>query len=182
MLHKFKLDDDRQLLKCIDKFIEEDLKDKELRVVQVEDFDFKKFDLKNDRLKTMNKELLSMRSELFLKFTKQFIAASSQIKITTKVNPGTLEYFFLKNKNLALMSAKDKILEEKLDSEISTGGCPSVSINRNKASVFETDGKVDHDGIVTIFGQFFQACKNEDPTYGMFRQRGVDSRCWHANF
>lgn len=52
------------------------MKDKEIRQVKVEDFDFKKFDLKNEKLKKMPKELLQMRSELFLKFTKQFISAS----------------------------------------------------------------------------------------------------------
>lgn len=54
-LQNFKVDDDRQLMKCIDKFISEDLKEKEIKEVQVEDFDFKKFALKNDRLKGMNK-------------------------------------------------------------------------------------------------------------------------------
>ena len=67
---KFKADDDRQLMKCIDKFITEELKDKEIREVMVEDLDFKKFDLKNERLKNMNKELLKLRCDLFLKFTK----------------------------------------------------------------------------------------------------------------
>ena len=38
--------------------------------IQIEDFDFKKFDFKNDRLKNMSKELLGLRSDLFLKFTK----------------------------------------------------------------------------------------------------------------
>lgn len=57
-------------MKCIDKFITEELKDKEIREVMVEDLDFKKFDLKNERLKNMNKELLKLRCDLFLKFTK----------------------------------------------------------------------------------------------------------------
>jgi len=57
-------------MKGIDKFISEELKDKELKDVQVEDFDFKKFSLKNERLKDMNKQLLSMRCDLYLKFTK----------------------------------------------------------------------------------------------------------------
>ena len=51
-------------MKCIDKFISEELKEKELKEVQVEDFDFKKFSLKNERLKDMNKQLLSMSQDL----------------------------------------------------------------------------------------------------------------------
>ena len=69
-LRQFKPDDDRQLMKCIDKYISDELKDKEINEVQVEDFDFKKFGIKNLRLKNMSKELLQMRSDLFLKFTK----------------------------------------------------------------------------------------------------------------
>lgn len=34
----------------MDKYIADELKDKDISEVQVEDFDFKKFDLKNERL------------------------------------------------------------------------------------------------------------------------------------
>ena len=45
-------------MKCIDKYITEELKEKEINEIQVEDFDFKKFAIKNKRLKDMSKELL----------------------------------------------------------------------------------------------------------------------------
>ena len=45
----------------------------------MDDFDMKKFDLKNERLKDLSKELISMRTDLFLRYTKQFIAASTKI-------------------------------------------------------------------------------------------------------
>ena len=63
-------DDDRQLMKCLDKFIASDLKDKEINDVRASDLDFKKFDFRNEKLKKLSKELLAMRSDLFLKFTK----------------------------------------------------------------------------------------------------------------
>ena len=69
-LMQFKTDDDRQLMRCMDKFICDEIKDKEIIEVTGADLDFKKFDLKNERLKKINKELLQMRCELFLKFTK----------------------------------------------------------------------------------------------------------------
>ena len=34
-----------------------------------------------------------------------------------------------------------------------------ITINRNKASQFAVEGKVDHEGTTTIFGQAFQQCK-----------------------
>lgn len=54
-LKTFKVDDDRQLMRCIDKFIAEDLKKKDIHEITVEDFDFKKFALKNENLKNMPK-------------------------------------------------------------------------------------------------------------------------------
>ena len=180
-LTNFTNDDDRQLLKQIDKFITDELKEKSIREVVIEDFDFKKFDLKNERLKKMPAELLKMRTELFLKFTKQFINASSQIDFSGKVKKGSLSYYFLKNKNLALNSAKNKILTQEFE-KIEIGGYDTVRFNRNKASVFAVDGKVDHDGTETMFGQCFQACKSYDPSYSMFRQQKLDAKCWSADF
>ena len=165
-LGNFKADDDRQLMKCIEKFIQEDLKDKTLQEISVRDLDFKKFELKNERLKKMSKELLSLRSDIFLKFTKQFINASKSIDVSKEVKPGSMTYFFMKNKHLAFSSAKDKILDEKISDFC--GDSAGFIINRNKASVFEVDKKVDHDGTVTIFGQIFQQCKALDATYNMF--------------
>lgn len=93
-----------------------------------------------------------MRCDLFLKFTKQFIKASPNIEISNKVKPGSLSYFFIKNKALALSSAKDKILDDGLQN-IGTGyGGNSMSINRIKASSFALEGKVDHEGLATVFG------------------------------
>ena len=147
----------------------------------MEDFDFKKFALKNERLKAMSKQLLGMRCELFLKFTKQFIRASPSVDLAGKAKPGSLTHHFLRNKALALASAKAKILEEKL-TDLGGGGYLNANINRNKASVFATEKKVDHEGTQTIFGQFMQQCKARDASYAMFRQQGVESRCWSVNF
>ena len=74
-----------------------------------------------------------MRCDLYLKFTKQFIGASEQVDISGKIKPGTLAYYFLKNKNLSLASAKDKILDQKVQG-IGCGGYTNCRINRNKAS------------------------------------------------
>ena len=80
--------------------------------MSIDDFDIEKFDLKNERLKAASKKLLVMRTDLFLKYTKQFIAASPQIDFTGKVKDGSIDYYFLKNKNLALNSVKNEILEK----------------------------------------------------------------------
>ena len=181
-LSNFSADDDRQLMKCIDKYISNEMKDKELNDVSASDFDFKKFDLKNEKLKQLSKELLIMRSDLFLKFTRQFMKASEQLNFSGKVKPGTMAHNVLKCKNLALNAAKNKVFETVLEMMDNTGGCPRMSFNRNKASVFAVDKKVDHEGTTTMFGQAFQQVKAYDPNYGNFRQRGDGARCWRADF
>ena len=109
-LMQFKADDDRQLMRCMDKFISDDIKDKEIGEVTAADFDFKKFDLKNERLKKVSKELLEMRCDLFLKFTKQFINASHAIDLSGKIKKGSLTYNLLRCKALALNSAKNRVM------------------------------------------------------------------------
>ena len=113
-LRTFSKDADRQLLKQIDKYIATELKDKAIDSLSMDDFDMKKFDLKNERLKDLSKDLISMRTDLFLRYTKQFIAASEKIDYQGKVKQGSLSYYFLKNKSLALNSVKDKLLEQQI--------------------------------------------------------------------
>ena len=36
----------------------------------MDDFDMKKFDLKNEKLKDLSRDLILMRTDLFLKYTK----------------------------------------------------------------------------------------------------------------
>ena len=81
----------------------------------MDDFDMKKFDLKNEKLKDLSRDLIMMRTDLFLKYTKQFITASTKIDYQGKVKQGSLSYYFLKNKNLALNSVKDKLFEQQID-------------------------------------------------------------------
>ena len=66
----FAKDADRQLLKQIDKYIATELKDKEIASITMDDFDMKKFDLKNEKLKDLSRDLIMMRTDLFLKYTK----------------------------------------------------------------------------------------------------------------
>ena len=115
----------------------------------------------------MPKELILMRIDLFLKFTKQFMLASSAIDYSSKAKAGTLSYYFLRNKNLAFNSVKDILLQQSIlsvlpqpDKRRMNPAPPEnrairTTVNRNKASVFATENKVDHEGTETIFGQIF---------------------------
>jgi len=97
--------------------------------------------------------LLLMRSSLFLKFTKQFIKASAQLDVSSKKpKPGSISYNLLKCKSLALNSAKNKVMETMILVMDNFGSSQTMNINRNQASVFAVDNKVDHEGTVTIFG------------------------------
>ena len=157
------------------------LKSKDIKETSVKDFEIEKFEIKHDALKKISRDLLKVRAELLIKFTKKFIASSTNIKYSGNLKKGSLAYNFLRCKNLALPSSKDKILDKMIEQR-GGYGVPDCRVNRNRASVFATEGKVDHDGTETIFGQCWQICKNYNSNYTMFIQRGVDSRCWYANF
>ena len=133
-LTQFTGEEDRQLLRQIDKYIAEEIKDsKEVSQLTVNDFDLKKFKFKNEKLKEMSRRLLSMRTNLFLKFTKQFISASTTINYDGKVKSGSLAFYFLKNKSLALASVVDKILEKKIG-ELINGPRPGTNLNNGYGS------------------------------------------------
>ena len=76
-INQFKKEDDRILMRQIDKYFVQNIKDKEINQVTSDDFDIKKFELKNERLSQMSNLLIRMRMDLFLKFTKQFMTASN---------------------------------------------------------------------------------------------------------
>ena len=54
-----------------------------------------------------------------------------------------------------------------------TRGFERVAFRATRGNMFlkqsAVDGKVDHDGTETMFGQFMQACKAYDESYSMFR-------------
>ena len=78
----FANDEDRQLIRQMDKFIRStENKIVDLSKLKVSDLDFSKFELKNERLRRLPRKVLEMRAELFLKFTKQFLAASSTLSL-----------------------------------------------------------------------------------------------------
>lgn len=123
-----------------------------MKALSNDDFETDKFELKHESLKRANKEVLKLRTHLLVKFSKVFIDSSKTIKYTGNVAKGTLAYNFLRCKNLVFSSAKDKMLDARLKQR-GGYGIPNMTINRNKAMMYANDGKVDHDGTESIFGQ-----------------------------
>jgi hypothetical protein len=73
-----------------------------------------KFEIKHESLKKVSQDVLKLRTELLVKFSKTFISASKNIKYSGELEKGSLAYNFLQCKNLAFSSAKDKMLDEKI--------------------------------------------------------------------
>lgn len=48
--------------------------------------------------------------------------------------------------------------------------------------VFEEEGKVDHEGKYTIFGQIRIQCARDSPDMSCFRQHNPDDRCYKVEF
>lgn len=99
----------------MDKYITDELANKAISEVNSSEFDFKKFEMKNERLKSASKELLEMRCDLYLKFTKQFIKASNTVDLSGKIKKGSLTYNLLRCKALALNSAKNKVMTDAIE-------------------------------------------------------------------
>ena len=57
-----------------------------------------------------------------------------------------------------------------------------LSVSRRKAMVFADEGKVDHEGKYTIFGQVMKQCLTDSPDMTNFRQKDPDSRCYKVDF
>lgn len=111
---------DRQLIRLIDKYFSEmsfdENTDKTTLLNKMDDFNFEELDWKSKpNLKSLPEGLIQMRTELLLMFTKQFLNCSQELlDLSGKVKPGSLPYFFLKNKNLALNCFKDDLLMKKI--------------------------------------------------------------------
>ena len=62
----------------------------------------------------MSKQVIQMRADLFLRFTKQFLSASTVLSFSGKVANDSILEHLLANKNLALDSVKDAIFDKKV--------------------------------------------------------------------
>lgn len=128
-------------------------------------------------------ETTKLRAELLFKFSKTFLECREWIQSSSQngSKEGTLDNNLMKCKSLVLGSIKNQLLDN-LINKIPTGNSPEVRVSRRKAMEFADEGKCDHKGERTIFGQIMQgivALKNE---FKNFRQNRTDERCWRVKF
>ena len=110
-------------------------------------------------------ETTKLRAELLFKFSKTFLECREWIQSSSQngSKEGTLNNNLMKCKSLVLGSIKNQLLDN-LINKIPTGNSPEVRVSRRKAMEFADEGKCDHKGERTIFGQIMQgivALKNE---------------------
>ena len=77
----------------------------------------------------------------------------------------------------------NSIIDKQLES-IPDGGQAEVSVHRRKAMVFAEEGKIDHEGKYSIYGQIIQGMKAQGYASDLnnFRHRDVDGRIYRINF
>lgn len=145
------------------------------------DFNFDRFTLSDNNFKDIPRQVIELRTKLFLQFTKRFLELKNWIKIEGKESHGSLEWQFLRCKPLVLAFVKNKLLDEHI-ATLNSGRTPEVSVSRRKAMIFADSGQTDHMGDKTIFGQIFQQIKRHNPDFSNFAQKSTDHRCWKVAF
>lgn len=128
---------------------------------KVKDMTFKeeKDDGKLFKVSTQVKEkrinLIWHYNYFFCRLQKYLVTKSNKGFKGQKVENTSASNIFRTVKHLILNAVKMSFVDKSI-SNLETGNCSCVNINRNDALRFEESGKVDHTGEYTIFGQIFK--------------------------
>ena len=97
---KFNAEQDRELLKEIDKQYRKEFNGSEN--FNESSFDVTKFNLTSQSLKSLPEEALAIRTSLLVKFTRAFIKASKFVNGDEREIEGTLSYHHFRGKALVI--------------------------------------------------------------------------------
>lgn len=125
---------------------------------------------------------IQKRAELLFLFNKMYFECIKLINPSERKIEDTLSNMHYKLRLLALPSVINRMVDRELKN-IPEGGKPEINVNRRKAMQFADEGKVDHEGKYSIFGQIMQSMKQQG--YGdlnCFRKNHVDGRIYRINF
>ena len=86
--------------------------DKDILLLSINDIDTSKFTLNEQNFKGIHPDVIKMRAELFVKFTKKFLDCRNWIQASPKDKEGSLGNDFLKSKSLVLATVKNQLLDE----------------------------------------------------------------------
>ena len=105
---------DSELVRQIDKYFMSVHFAKDIKDLSVDDFDCTKFQLSEANFKNVLPEVIKLRTQLFIKFTKKFLECRNWISASIKDKEGSLGSDFLNCKSLVLATIKNKLLDEQI--------------------------------------------------------------------
>ena len=125
---------------------------------------------------------IQMRADCLFKFNKVFKKATELVRFEERNEKGTLANRHFQCRDLALSSIVNALIDEQLGN-VYEGGTPEVTVNRRKAMVYADEGKIDHEGKNSIYGQIVSQLKAKGYNdLSNFRHRYLDSRIYRINF
>jgi E3 ubiquitin-protein ligase HERC2 len=94
--------------------------------------------------------------------------------------PKSLAFAFLKGKSLAFQSTKMSFIKNIVGSLQTDYGETTVDVKRRVIKRLRDEGKVDHKGEFSMFGQIRKKLKENN--YQTMRKNDCDSKAWRCNF
>ena len=95
--------------------------------------------------------------------------------------PNSVIELIQSTKSCLFTSMKNKCIQTQIE-QLPTGSSGDVTIKRGAALRFRDEGKCDHTGEFTIFGQIFQQYKRRSDFKDYFKRNDVDSQAWNTRF
>ena len=111
-------------------------------------------------LQQVDLKVIQLRAEILIKFNQVFSGIIKFINLSERSTEGSLPNKHFSNRNLALAQVINQIIDTSIMA-LPEGGRADATVNRRKAQVFADEGKIDHEGKYSIFGQILQSMKSD---------------------
>lgn len=175
--------------------IEKHIQDQNIDFINTQDvtIDLNDLKFKGKRLKALSDKNKQQRLNAFMEFNKIFLKTipfvyldedalkeMQQILHQGKPIPSTLSFAFLKGKNLAFQSIKMSFIKNIVNALQTDYGQTEIAVKRRVIQRLKDEGKVDHKGELSMFGQIRKKLKENN--YQTMRKNDADSQAWRINF
>lgn len=107
--------------------------------------------------------------------------AYKYINPSDRNRPGSIANLHFKSKGFTIPSLMSESITKALDN-ISEGYYIDVTVSRRRAMLYTDQGKIDHDGKWSIFGQVYRENLEKNKEFTNFRIKGIDTKCWKMTF
>lgn len=190
-LAKFDTKHDKELIYQINEFMKNNLQDKEQKNIDPEkDFNVSDMKWKDAQLKKMQDHVKKTRIQFYWNFNMIFVEIFPYLPASPpKLAKGQQSAFntsaaalFGQVKHMIMTSVKMKFVDSSIDKlERGSRSGSAIPIKRISAMRYEEEGKQDHTGEFTIYGQVYQYFKKQG-NYKSFMLNGTDDMAFSTKF